>query len=449
MKRIILYIIAIAIIAAILGYGNNQLNTISTEYQVAPLSMESFDTYLQERKRDFNEALSELNNCIEVVVNFEGNTCEADFKGSFAHCDAGFDNRFLDSPICSTYKVTRLATPESTKTIYMSSYVAGNKRFRDRLLSLIERTELNSVMIDIKEVDGIVTSREFTGIDPKMEIENRIPDLQQLLESLSDKNIYTIARIVVFKDAHMTEEYPEWAIKQLDQETIWKDHGGKTTIDPGAEEYWDYILALADRAYALGFDEINLDYIRFPSDGDMETTWYPFSQETIDNDPRNGKSHILTEFHEYFHDALRTKYPEIVTSADVFGMVTTNKDDLGIGQLLEPFLQHYDYVAPMVYPSHYPSYFMDLPSHPDNHPYEVVHYSMKTAAERAAAMGPEFTDKLRPWLQDFSCTWCTDYLRYGPEQLRAQINATYDAGLDSWMLWDAANTYTESGLLPK
>jgi len=409
---------------------------------------QQFNEKLEEKNVSFNKTIASFDDCLEIQTTYTGETCEYSEKTGFAQCASGFSKNFLSEPICTKYSVSHMRTPESVKAIYISSFAAGSPSFRDKLFALVDETELNTVMIDIKEVDGAVSSSEFEGIDPKMKIENRIPNLKEMLQNLYDKGVYTIGRIVVFKDAHMVEQYPEYGVRKLNnKDVIWTDYGGKKYIDPGAEGYWDYIVGLADRAYAIGFDEINLDYIRFPSDGDMKNDWYPHSQDQIDADPKLGRSNVLTSFNTYFHEKLRSKYPDVVTSADVFGMVATNKDDLTIGQLLEPYLKQYDYVAPMVYPSHYPVGFNNLSGHPDNHPYEVVKYSMETAYNRAAVLGPEYPEKLRTWVQDFTCTWCKGYFPYRAAEVREQIQATYDAGLDSWMLWDAGNTYTRGALL--
>ncbi|MEK7184735.1 MAG: putative glycoside hydrolase, partial [Patescibacteria group bacterium] len=177
--------------------------------------------------------------------------------------------------------------------------------------------------------------------------------------------------------------------------------------------------------------EINFDYIRYPSDGNIEDIVYTYSEGKL-------KSIALKEFFAFIENEFRPK--GIPISADLFGMTTSNTDDLGIGQILEYALLHFDYVAPMVYPSHYPKGFMGF-KNPASKPYEVVKYAMDKAVGRATATSTS-VNKLRPWLQDFSIGNVT----YTPEMVKAQIQATYDSGLNSWMLWNAVNVYTESAL---
>jgi hypothetical protein len=130
----------------------------------------------------------------------------------------------------------------------------------------------------------------------------------------------------------------------------------------------------------------------------------------------------------------------MVFSADIFGLTTTDTSDLGIGQLLESALDNFDYISPMVYPSHFADGTYGI-AKPAEKPYEIISIAMKKAVARAEEHGV-LKDKLRPWLQDFDLG-----ARYTPEMVRAQIQATYDSGLTSWMLWDPANSYTEKALL--
>ncbi|MEA2112515.1 MAG: putative glycoside hydrolase [Patescibacteria group bacterium] len=337
--------------------------------------------------------------------------------------------------------VSHISLPEQVKTIYMTSWVAGTKNIRDNLVKIVDNTEINSIIIDIKDYTGQISfmiqgDENLERYDAPI---NRIPDIKEFLEYLHSKNIYVIGRISVFQDPHLVEQRPDLAVKKSKDGDIWKDYKGISWLDAGSIEVWEYIIDLARYSYQIGFDEINFDYIRFPSDGDMSEIYYPFSEERIIADVDTGKAKILREFFTYLDAELSDL--DLVLSADLFGMVTTNDDDLNIGQILEYALPSFDFIAPMVYPSHYPKNFIGL-DNPAAYPYEVVKYSMDKAVIKAknAGMDPK---KLRPWLQDFDLG-----ADYGPAEVRAQINATYDAGLDSWMLWSASNRYTTGALLP-
>ena len=226
----------------------------------------------------------------------------------------------------------------------------------------------------------------------------------------------------------------------------WKDFKGLSFVAVNSTPFWDYIVELSKESYALGFDELNYDYVRWPSDGPMSDIVYATQNHAGD----------LERFFQYLN--AKVKPMGAVMSVDLFGMTTTNIDDLNIGQVLERALPYFDYVAPMVYPSHYPKSFLGL-GNPNNDPYRVVNYSMSEAVRRARATTtpigslaytrigtstpalyekPSYDPrKLRPWLQDFD--YGKDYL---PADILAQTRATYDAGLTSWFFWDPANRYT-------
>lgn len=326
---------------------------------------------------------------------------------------------------------THISVPEVVKGIYMTSCVASMPSWREKLVKLVEDTEINSIIIDIKDYTGTIS---FKSDNPLLETGGKgcvVSDLARFVDSLHKKNIYAIGRITVFQDPYYTNKRSDLAIKKASDKTTWKDRKGLSFIDAGAREFWDYIVALSEESYTkIGFDELNFDYIRFPSDGDMKNIYYTFS---------NGKkkADVLKDFFLYLHDKLKST--GVIISADLFGMTTINKDDLNIGQVLENAIPYFDYIAPMVYPSHWPSGifgFKDV----NAHPYEIVKLSIDEASKRliAASSTP---DKIRPWLQDF------DYpVTYTADMVRKQKQAVYDAGLTSWMLWDPANKYTIEAL---
>ncbi len=329
-----------------------------------------------------------------------------------------------------------VSTPERVKAIYMTSWVASNQKLRSGLVDIMDTTEINSVVIDIKDYSGKIV---FSLADnPQLKAygseEIRDPDLRDFVESLHKKGIYVIGRIAVFQDAYFVKHRPDLAVKNEAGTEVWKDRKGISWIDVGSHEYWDYIIQIALASHKIGFDEINFDYIRYPSDGNMQDISFPWSSTTP-------KAVALRSFFSYLHDHLEGS--GLKTSADLFGMTTTAQDDMGIGQLLENALPYFDYVMPMVYPSHYPPSFMNY-AKPEAHPYEVVQYAMKSAVDRREALASttgKSVAELRPWLQDFGLG-----MTYGSAEVRAQIKATNDVGLESWALWSASNKYTRGAL---
>ncbi len=396
-------------------------------------------------------------------VVYDTETVSTNTQSSIASTDISFRATNTE-PV---WQATHIATPKPLKAIYMTSWVAGTRDWRASLVRLIEETELNSIIIDIKDYTGRIAFEVENPLLVKYGAEEiRIRDVKEFIELLHKKGIYVIGRITVFQDPHLSKVRPDLAIKkESNKEEAWEDYKGLSYIDPGAKDAWDYIVALSRESYRIGFDELNFDYIRFPSDGNMKDIYFPFSEERVTADWRYGKAKIIRDFFAYLYQELGDiRGDGVKLSADLFGMVTTNSDDLNVGQVLEYALPYFDYIAPMVYPSHYPKNFNGYPN-PNDYVYEVVRFSMDSAVKRTmsrttrvlelgdtpiASTSPQLYNKkvfdkykLRPWLQDF------DYGgEYGVEEIRGQIQAVYDAGLDSWMLWDPANRYTVDAFLP-
>ncbi len=326
--------------------------------------------------------------------------------------------------------VIRKKTPEAVKGIYMTACIAGTPSLRGRILETIKGTGINSIVIDIKDYTGTLVY-DFPGVRGPRGRGCRIVDLPSFIADLHKKDIYAIARVTVFQDPLYADAHPALAVQSAaNPGKPWVDRNGLAYIDPNSRDFWDYITSIAKGAYEIGFDEINFDYIRFPSDGDTEDMMFnmPSGLSRVD---------VMTEFFGYLDSELRPS--GIVTSADIFGQTTVNRDDMGIGQVLESVLPYFDYVAPMNYPSHYISGFMGY-DNPASKPYEIIKGTMVTAVERTLAASSSI-DKLRPWLQAFDMG-----ADYTPEMVHAQVRGVHDAGLDSWMLWDAANRYKREAL---
>jgi hypothetical protein len=345
--------------------------------------------------------------------------------------------------------VAHVSTPEAVKAIYMSQCAAGTPSFRESLIGLIDTTELNSIIIDIRDYTGkIAFPTENPILKDMVSDECGARDMKEFLKLLHDKNIYVIGRITVFQNPYYTKLHPDQAVQHKNG-GVWKDRKGLAFVDVGATPYWDTVVELAKESHAIGFDEINFDYIRYPSDGDMAAAVY------IKRDGKT-KQEMLEDFFKYLHEKLEPT--GMVTSADLFGMTTTNTDDLNIGQVHERALPYFDYIAPMVYPSHYPSGFNGYKDVNKN-AYGIIHLSMSEAVRRTVATTttvaglthtrigtstpalyskPSYpASKMRPWLQDF------DYpVEYTPAMVQEQIKANNDAGLNSYMFWDPGNKYS-------
>lgn len=340
----------------------------------------------------------------------------------------------------------RIETGESTgeepeqdqikvKGIYVTGPIAGTEKM-DELTALVEETELNAMVIDIKNDEGIVTYKMQSDTVLEMEAGIRyIPDIAALVEQLHGKGIYLIARIVAFKDPYLAEHKPELSMKTASGE-IFRDKNGEAWVNPYKREVWDYLVEIGTQAAQAGFDEIQFDYIRFTTDSNADEIDYGEEAE------RMTKEEIITGFTEYAYNALHPL--NVVVSADVFGTIIDNEYDAGlIGQNYKDMAANLDYICPMVYPSHYRNGAYDI-AVPDKEPYETVYHAMTASQEKLEGM----ETGVRVWIQDFTATWLADHLSYGPEEVRAQIEAANATGYEEWILWNARTNYTADALLP-
>ncbi len=343
--------------------------------------------------------------------------------------------------------VTHMALPKPLKAVYMSSWIASSSKTRANLIDLIDTTEVNAVVLDIKDATGKVSFLvENPLIKETGSPENRIRMVHEFINELHAKNIYVIGRISTFQDPYLTKVRPELALKKKSDGTVWKDRKGLAFLDPANKDVWDYNVALANASYEVGFDEINFDYIRYPSDGDVKNIDYKLTTKA--DGTTTTRAENIEAFMKFVNEEVRKTHPDIKTSADLFGLTTTETTDMGIGQVLEKTLPYFDYIGPMIYPSHYAKgeYGIAVPA---SQPYETVMKALAGAKKKIDTVlaDPTISDdikarvsysQIRPWIQDFSINGVT----YTSDMVKAQMKAVYDSGLDSWMMWDPSNKYT-------
>ncbi len=328
--------------------------------------------------------------------------------------------------------------PVKVKGIYVSGPIAGTAKM-DELIALVDETELNAMVIDIKNDEGRVTYKMQT--DQVLEIDagvRYIPDIEELITKCKEKDIYLIARIVAFRDPYLAEQKPELAVHTADGQ-IFRDKNGLAWVNPYKQEVWDYLVEIAAETAKMGFDEVQFDYIRFSTDIKEEEVDYGAEADNI------GKIDIITQFTEYLYDELSPL--GVYVSADVFGTVIDNTTDQEIvGQDYVQMASHLDYICPMVYPSHYynGSYGIKVP---DAEPYRTIYEAASSSVNELNELPEEERAGVRVWLQSFTASWVTGHISYGAEQIREQIHGAYDAGYDEWILWNAAVNYKPEALL--
>ncbi len=320
--------------------------------------------------------------------------------------------------------------PFSPKAIYLTVYGIGSRSLRQNALRLIEETELNALVIDMKGDRGIVPYKSAVPLASEVGAQRviTVSDMRGLVRSLKEKGIYLIARIVVFKDGLFALAKPEVALKTLSG-AIWRDRENLSWVDPSIRGTWDYSIDIALEAAEFGFDEIQFDYVRFP-----DTEAVTFSVPNTEENRVSAISGFLAE-------AKRRLAPHnVFLSADIFGYVCWNYNDTFIGQRLEDLASQLEYLSPMLYPSGF-RYGIPGYRNPVANPHEIVYLSLKKARARTHLAANRF----RPWLQAFR-DYAFDRRPFTGKEIRDQIEAAEKFGSHGWMLWNPRNVYSSEGL---
>jgi hypothetical protein len=322
--------------------------------------------------------------------------------------------------------------PFDAKGLYLTHFGVSSKLLRNRVLGLIEETELNAVVIDVKGDRGLLSSRY--DIPLAAEIGSlklpTIKDVRAFVADLHQRNIYAIARIVVFKDNILANAKPEWAIIDTRTQKPWMDREELAWVDPFRKEVWNYNIAIAKEAAKAGFDEIQFDYMRFPTDGKLSSAKY--------SQPNNMENRVKT-INTFLETAAKELLPyNVYFSGDIFGYTPWNYNDTDIGQKIEEVAKHLDYLCLMVYPS---GYHLGIPGYrnPVQHSREVVYYTLEKAAKRLDGQ----SKKLRPWLQNFK-DYAFDRRPYNGNDIKLQIQACDQAHSSGYLLWDPSNKFTHT-----
>ncbi len=320
------------------------------------------------------------------------------------------------------------------KGIYLTAWTAGSPKFLDQRLKLLDSTELNSVVIDVRDTGEMYFP---THIPLSDEVEGKkflaVAKPERLMRTLMQHHVWPIARIACFRDNLVPIKHPELAV-QLPDGRVWKDRSRHSWLDPYNQRNWDYLAQTVEYAIKIGFPEIQLDYVRLPSEGKSNSQVFPSRKSYAD--PKAKPEDVIASFAKFIRD--KVKSHNCAYSADIFGIISSTKGDEGIGQQLEKVAAPFDVVSPMVYPSHFAKGEYGI-ADPNRSPYQIVEKSLHDFKKR-------IPDKpVRPWLQAFSLFG----VHYGGEQVRAQIKAANDNGYKEFLLWNAANRYTAAGLARK
>lgn len=319
------------------------------------------------------------------------------------------------------------------KGIYVTAHSAGGARLQT-LLKLVDDTELNAMVIDIKDDWGYITtpvsSPELTALETTQKI---IPDLSQLVATLREHDIYPIARIVVFKDTLLAKKRPDLSYTNPDG-SLWGNSKNPpdSFVNPYMKEVWDYNIAVAKEAAKAGFKEIQFDYVRFPEGFETRADKLTYSKD------ERTRTEAVTEFVKEARTQLSPLGVRV--SVDIFGYAASVPAAEGIGQDFQKISQNVDVISPMIYPSHYTTGWFGSKV-PDAQPYATINGASKDTEKKLEPLGP-LRPVVRPWIQDFTATWVQGHIKYGKRELEEQIRALKENGVNEYLLWNAGNTYT-------
>lgn len=335
--------------------------------------------------------------------------------------------------------VARDPQPDAVKVkgIYVTAYSAGGERMAT-LLDLLDKTELNAMVIDLKDDAGYITYKTENEKLKKLGTPQRfIKDISKLITTLKEHEVYPIARIVVFKDSVLAKNHPNLSFVNKDG-TVWQNSKKDRFVNPYMKEVWEYNVELAKEAAQLGFKEIQFDYVRFPEGFEKKADGLKFTKSEL------SRVDIVAGFVEYARKELEPLGVRV--SVDIFGYAASVPAAEGIGQDFVKISNAVHVISPMVYPSHYSTGWYNQKD-PDRAPYEIIKGSMEDTHKKLEPLG-ENKPIIRPWIQDFTASWLGKghYLKYGAAEVNAQIKALTDTGIDEYLLWNAGNKYTSIGV---
>ena len=324
-------------------------------------------------------------------------------------------------------------TSKPVRGIYLTAYVAGLDSWMDEIIAHIDETEVNAVVIDVKNDNGYVVFDTDSELIDELGTEKiQVKDMPGLIQKLHEHDIYAIARIVTMRDPVLDNIRPEWMIHTGDDK-VYEDKQGFAWIDPENKEAQNYLIEVALQCGKVGFDEVQFDYVRYPT--------------TLKNSElgMNGyeKRHAIYKFVRAAHKALEKE--QIPLSLDVFGTIISSQVDRNtVGQDYAWLSVECETLSPMIYPSHYANGSFGK-NYPDLYPYDIINGAMQASAKELKTVNPRgdrYQASVRPWLQGFTASYLQHYRKYGADEVKAQIQAVYDNGCDSWIIWNPACKYS-------
>lgn len=326
----------------------------------------------------------------------------------------------------------------NVKGIYLNIHSMANEKKLDRLIGLANKTEINAFVIDVKDDNGVLLFKTEAADKYNPSANKYIPvkDIQSIMKKLKDNNIYTIARIVSFKDPLYAKANPGKSILNRTTNQPHTNSDGIIWVSPHDRNLWAYNISVAEEAAKLGFNEVQFDYVRFPaSNGGKLDKVLDYRNTTNESKPETIQNYL-----KYAREKLAPY--GVYTSADVYGQIGTFDDDMALGQYWEAVSTVVDYISPMKYPSHYGNGAYGI-AVPDAQPYKTIYYSTRDSVNRNENI--DHPAVIRPWIQAFTAKWVKGHITYGEKQIKEQIKAMNDLGVTEYLLWNPSNNYTIGG----
>jgi hypothetical protein len=312
--------------------------------------------------------------------------------------------------------------PVVVRALHVAGWTVGDETRWREILDLAASTEINSLVVDLKDESGLVFFRTTVPTAGTVGAIQEEYSLAEVVSTVADAGLYLIGRIVTFQDPIAARALPGIAVMDGSTGGPYKKNG-QYFLDPSDPDARQYALDLAAESCAAGFNEIQFDYVRYP-DG--------FGSSAVFDEGSSSEVRPVV-IRDFLAEASALLNPAgCAVAADIFGFITSTTGDGGIGQQLEDLALVADVLSPMLYPSHYSEGWFGF-TVPNDHPGPVVSEALDDGLERL-----DSSIVLRPWIQDFY---------YNASQVRAQIEAAEERGL-GWMLWNALSRFTEGALLP-
>lgn len=330
---------------------------------------------------------------------------------------------------------------DGVKGIFSTGSTAGTKRF-DELIDLVNSTELNSMVVDVKEDYGDIVLNLDSDNELINEATNAHTDAKEVIQKLNDNDIYPIARIVVFKDSVLAEKRPDLSFVKSDG-SVWKNNRGEAFVNPYEKEVWEYNIEVAKAAAELGFRDIQFDYVRFPEGFEYRDEELDYGRGDYDESTTNVEQRV-DSVNSFVEEARNQLLPYGVdVSVDIFGYAAMVGEAPGIGQSFLGISENVDVLSSMIYPSHWGPGNFGIEK-PDLEPYNIINEYMKLENELLSELGND-APRSRPWIQDFTASYLGsgNYLNYGAHEVTEQIRALHDNGVNEFLLWNSANQFSE------